>query len=38
VSVRTVDNQLRAIYRKLGIAGRDQLAAALHLAADRQYR
>ena len=35
VSVRTVDNQLRVIYRKLGIAGRDQLAAALHLAAGR---
>jgi DNA-binding CsgD family transcriptional regulator len=37
VSVRTVDNQLRVIYRKLGIAGRDQLAAALHLAAGRQH-
>ena len=37
VSVRTIDNQLRVIYRKLGIAGRDQLAAALNLAAGRQH-
>ena len=37
VSVRTVDNQLRVIYRKLGIAGRAQLAAALHRAAGRHH-
>ena len=37
VSVRTVDNQLRVIYRKLGIAGRAQLAAALHRAGARQH-
>ena len=29
LSSRTVDNHLRAVYRKLGISGRDELAAAL---------
>lgn len=31
VSVRTIDNHLGRIFRKLGVAGRDQLAAALGL-------
>jgi DNA-binding CsgD family transcriptional regulator len=29
VSVRTVDNHLHTAYRKLGISGRDELAALL---------
>jgi DNA-binding CsgD family transcriptional regulator/tetratricopeptide (TPR) repeat protein len=29
VSIRTVDNHLAAIYRKLGVSGRDELAAVL---------
>jgi DNA-binding CsgD family transcriptional regulator len=29
VSVRTVDNHLLQVYGKLGISGRDELAAAL---------
>ena len=29
VSIRTVENHLAAIYRKLGVSGRDELAAAL---------
>lgn len=31
LSVRTVDNHLGRIFRKLGVAGRDQLPAALGL-------
>jgi DNA-binding CsgD family transcriptional regulator len=33
VSVRTVDNHLASVYRKVGIAGREQLAAALGISA-----
>lgn len=33
VSVRTVENQLQSVYRKLGLAGRRELAAALGLPA-----
>jgi DNA-binding CsgD family transcriptional regulator len=35
VSVRTVDNHLQNAYTKLGVTGRDQLAAALAVAAGR---
>ena len=34
VSPRTVDNQLRSVYKKLGISGRSDLAALINLNVD----
>ncbi len=34
ISVRTVDNHLRSVYRKLGVSGRDELAEVLAPAVD----